>query len=74
VHTDGIVLAKFSWADPNFRADGVVLFAVPDKGLTYLTGDGAWPNTAVQIVKSNKIYVLVFNMLSNFAGRINIPH
>jgi len=47
VHTEGMVLAKFSCAEPSFIADGVVLFAVPDKGLTYLTRDGFCANRPV---------------------------
>lgn len=37
VQTAGMVLAKLANTEPCFSADGVVLVAVPDIGLTYLT-------------------------------------
>ena len=67
VHTDGIVLAKFSCAEPSFRADGVVLFAVPDNGLTYLTRDGPCANALVHAIDNSiKKNTRAFNMLINW--------
>jgi hypothetical protein len=61
-----MVLAKFSCAEPNFKADGVVLLAVPDKGLTYLTRDGRCAKAPVHCINSNKKQMRGFNMLNNF--------
>jgi len=63
VHTEGIVLAKFSCAEPNFNADGVVLFAVPDKGFTYLTSDCSWANAPVYWIINSIKKAGFFNML-----------
>lgn len=67
VHTDGIVLAKFSCTEPNFKADGVVLLAVPDKGLTYLTRFNSCANAPAHVVDNsiNKKNALAFNIITN---------
>jgi len=64
VHTDGIVLAKFASVVPCFKADAVVLEAVPDSGLTYLTRLGACANTPVYPANSRiKIDMRAFSIL-----------
>jgi hypothetical protein len=74
VQTDGIVLAKFSCAEPSFKADGVVLFAVPAKGLTYLTGDCSCANAHVHIISSSDIKNDSFlNMLVKIKSFVNSP-
>ena len=62
-----MVFAKFSCAEPNFKADGVVLLAVPAKGLTYLTRDGSCANALIHIVDNNDIKreIRAFNILAS---------